>query len=707
MPATSSQQPLLQGRSSDSENPSRALKIKHDKKSLKLRGNTVATALLPEYRQEFAERLFSLPNVTSLVFRPKIGQVTLNLNLPAEKLKNFIALVGSAMQEPRPKMRLANSLWLTEPLMPGRIELFRIEGEMSFWKIEKIDPNLFYLTHPLLTLKPEYCKTIRLALAALPGVSCLPPRLFARGRIEVELQGMDLDASSLLDVIDPALLEAPDDPSPLHHERSVHRVLHSHHNKLVNANIVVAPLADFLFPPLGIVNLVLVWLINRVHLQPAWNDLRKGRANLHLLYFTIGALTLVSYSFFAAAVMYWLMSFWHRQTKALREHFEDDFLSRYQRYPRRVWAESGSATVQSRITELPKEAVVVLRAGDYVPGDGVVLSGSATVDERWLIGSPGLSAKGGGALLYRSTEVVEGSLRMKLQNNAEYVASATRIADWYENEWRCRGWELPSPSQDFATKAVLPTLLLGLIAGGRDGIGTMKAVLRPDFYSGPESATEFLDLASAFNAAGEGIVIYGASSLEPLLNIDCLVIDDSIAWMLPDSGQFNPAEFTKLIKGYGISEVVYLGDKSDRLGMDLGCDIVQLGYVLEAKRAFIQHRQAMSDRVAYIGDCISHGIVAAEADLAISVAQVPFLQPLPRYPFLLSPDLAKVLRLFALAEHSKEMFTTSTRVALVPNLIAMFSGFYLGTHLNTSVAITNIGTAVNYIRGASILELSR
>ena len=707
MALTSSQLPL-NGRSSNSLSSNRKLRIKHEKNSLKLKGRAIEAALLPEYRQEFAERLFSLPNISSLIFRPLQGQVTLDLTLPKEKLKDFVSLLGSAMQEPRPtQFRLANSVWLTEQLHPSRIELFRVGTELSFWRIEKVEPNLYYLDHPILALKPEYRKIVRLALAALPGVSCLPPRPWSRGRIEVEVQGMDIDAGSLLDVIDPALLEEPEKPSALHHERSVHRVLHSHHDKLVNANVILAPIADYLFPPLGIINVVLVWLINRVHLQPAWADLRKGRANLHLLYFTIGGLTLISFSFFSAAVMYWLMSFWHRQTKALREHFEDDFLSRYQRYPRRVWTESGSVTVQSRLAELPQEAVLVLRAGDYVPADGVVLSGSATVDERWLIGSPGLSAKGSGAPIYRSTEIVEGSLRMKFQNGSNHVCSATRIADWYENEWRCRGWELPSPSQEFATKAVLPTLLLGLLAGGRDGIGTMKAVIRPDFYSGPESATEFLDLASAFNAAGDGIVIYGASSLEPLLNIDCLIIDDSVSWTMPDSSQFNAAEFARLIKGYGVTEVVYLADKSDRLGMDLGCDIVQLGYVVEAKRAFIQHRQAMSDRVAYIGDCISHSTVAAEADLAISVAQVPFLQPLPRYPFILSPDLSKILRLFALAQQSKEMFSTSTRVALVPNLVAMFSGFYLGTHLSTSVAITNLGTAVNYVRGASILELSR
>jgi hypothetical protein len=231
--------------------------------------------------------------------------------------------------------------------------------------------------------------------------------------------------------------------------------------------------------------------------------------------------------------------------------------------------------------------------------------------------------------------------------------------------------------------------------------------MRPDFYSGPEAATELLDLTSAFSAASDGIVIYGASSLAPLMDMDCLVLDDSVKWMLPPRDQFDYSTFGDRIREFGIHEVIYLADKSDHLGHELGCDTIHVGFQADAKRAFMQHRQAMSESVAYIGNCITHPELASLADMAISVNQVPFLAPLPRYPFLLSPDLPKIIRLFELANQSQEAFAVSTRIALVPNLAAMFSGFYLGTHIDFTVAVTNLGTMVNYVRGATALELSR
>jgi hypothetical protein len=681
------------------------VKPSRDGASFTLKGPLVKQAAVPDHRREFVDRLFSLPNVSSIALEPYRGQVKLYLDKPVSKAGDFVSALGVAMQSPRASsLRLNHEDWLVHPPIRGFIEVYRVEGELSFWDITEIEQDTYRLFHPLLNRNPALQKNVRFALGTLPGVFVHPPRTWSGGRIEVSVRGVEIDAAALLDVIDPALDSEDEAEQRKHHPTSVHRVLHHNHDGLVNANLVIAPITEFLFPPLGIANLILVWMINRVHLAPAWDDLKKGKTNLHLLYFSIGALTLISYSFFAAAIMYWLMSFWRRRTRQLREQCESDFLARFERFPRRVWVESGSVTVQTRLADVPKEAIVLLKAGDYVPADGTIISGNATVDERWLTGQGSPSGKGAGATIYRSSEIIEGSLRMKLSDRTAH--SSALVAEWYRDQWSRRGWEMPSQSQEFATKAVLPTLLIGLIGLTRGGISEAKAVMRPDFYSGPESATELLDLATSFNAADEGLLISGAATLEPLLDVDILIIDDSVGWFF-ETNQSDAKRFVTQIKAFGINEVIFLGDRSDLLGLELGCDLVQARMDPEAKRGFIEHRRSFSDRVAYIGDCVTQAPAANEADFAMSVLTPPFIQPILPHPALLSADLCRVLRAFEWAEQSRSMFTSSTRIALVPNLAAMFAGLYLGTHLGTSVAITNAGTMINYVRGAAVLEMSR
>lgn len=688
------------------------IRASRDGFSVRLSGGTVPWACEPAHRRELVDRLFSVPDVMGIALRLEKGEVRVEMREEIADLAEMVGVLGGAMNAPRvPRQTLCHEHWLDEPMDRREIEIWRLGTELTFWRISNLGNGHFRLEHPIFNKKPELKKEVRFALGALPRVSVLPPRIFF-DHVEVRVRGLEVDEVGLLDVADPVLIEE----GPLlgrkrvgHHPRSVHRVVTAHHDKLINANLAVAPFADLLFPPLGIINLVLVWLINRVHINPAWDDLKRGRTNLHLLYFTIGAFTLLSYSFLAAAVMYWFLSFWRKQTLLLREHFESDFLSRYRRYPRRVWVEMGEASVQTRLADLQPENVVLLKAGDYIPGDGIVLSGNATVEEYWLTGGQGPMVKGTGERIYQSAEVLEGNLRVQLSGRGRTDTVAQAIASWYENEWQRRHVETANPGHEYATKAVLPVMLLGLVALSRDGILVAKATLRPDFCSGPESATDLMDLAGAMGAVEEGLLIAASSSVECLLDVDCLILDDSAPWFSSREGGTNQDEgrFVKALKDYGVREVIFLGDKLDRVGVELGCDFVQRGYSDEAKAAFIEQRQSFSDRIAYVGDCVANPRTAREADCAISVVQVPRVYPLANYPSILTPDLEKILRLYAIAQTARDNFSTTTRITLVPNLVAIFSTMYLGTHINTTVAITNIGSAVNFVRGAGALEMSR
>ena len=78
---------------------------------------------------------------------------------------------------------------------------------------------------------------------------------------------------------------------------------------MVTTNLVLAPIAEFVFPPLGVVNVFLVALLSARHVFPAYRALANRRFNLDVLYVCNGAVAVLTGAFFAAALMSWLLEF--------------------------------------------------------------------------------------------------------------------------------------------------------------------------------------------------------------------------------------------------------------------------------------------------------------------------------------------------------------------------------------------------------------
>ena len=124
---------------------------------------------------------------------------------------------------------------------------------------------------------------------------------------------------------------------------------------LVTANLILAPISDFLLPPVGVANAVLVWVLNAEHVRPAWRGLREKRTNVELLYLTIGVCTLLSFNFFGAAVMYATLETWPRLVRQLRTRGagQRQFPARYRRCPQRVWIERDGRFSRRTSTNFP------------------------------------------------------------------------------------------------------------------------------------------------------------------------------------------------------------------------------------------------------------------------------------------------------------------------------------------------------------------
>ena len=347
------------------------------------------------------------------------------------------------------------------------------------------------------------------------------------------------------------------------------------------------------------------------------------------------------------------------------------------------------------------ESVVVLNPDDIVPGDGVVLSGKARINDRLITGAMESQTRTEGEPVYASGQVVKGELRMQVRAMNEETAAA-RIAAWYAENLKINPEHQSLRAKEYAEGAVLPVLLIGLLGLYRGGFSMAKAAIRPDYLTGPMIAEDFVDLAMTIRAAQEGILLANVSSLAALARCDCLVLDDTVAW---SSRGLEGIVFADRIHDYGISEISFLSGQGSCAASKSNFDIIRNDFSTEAKRAYIAQRQHFDHTVAYVGDCQLEAPVAAQADLAISVLTPPHVTPHGTQAALLGADLIKILRLLAIVEESRAEFKNAFGISLVPNAASAIGALYFGSHVETSVILSNLGTLANYLRYRSRLSL--
>src|SRR5215467_15819749 len=91
----------------------------------------------------------------------------------------------------------------------------------------------------------------------------------------------------------------------------------------------------------------------------------------------------------------------------------------------------GTQRVTVPVAELKAGDIVSVAFGDHIPVDGVVHSGTAAVDERFLTGEPLPARRSEGDRLYAMTVVADGELQMVAGTDVEH-SRAARIVNFLE-----------------------------------------------------------------------------------------------------------------------------------------------------------------------------------------------------------------------------------------------------------------------------------
>ncbi|MEU0479217.1 cation-translocating P-type ATPase [Streptosporangium sp. NPDC006013] len=180
--------------------------------------------------------------------------------------------------------------------------------------------------------------------------------------------------------------------------------------------------------------------------------------------------------------------------------------------------------VEVAIEQVRPNDVVVVRPGEQIPVDGVVIAGRATVDQAAITGEPMPVEAGPGATVYAASFAALGSLRVRTSAAGEH-STFGKVVTLVEQAETSR-----APVQRIADRfsayylpVVLAVAALTFILS-RDVLAT-AAVLVVACSCSFAMATPVAVLASVGAAARGGLLIKGGRYLEALAKADVLLID--------------------------------------------------------------------------------------------------------------------------------------------------------------------------------------
>jgi len=199
------------------------------------------------------------------------------------------------------------------------------------------------------------------------------------------------------------------------------------------------------------------------------------------------------------------------------------FIDVFKQYPRFAWTPVDNVEVRTRIEDLKKGDIVIVHTGETIPVDGIIVEGTASIDQHILTGESQLAEKEVGDDVFAATIVLSGQLCIKVEKAGKETTVA-RIGDILNNTTDFKS-KTQLRAETLATQTVLPTILLSGTALPFLGVSSALCILQSHFsyrirLVAPISTLSYFKLMS-----NNSILVKDGRTLDLLNEIDTIVFD--------------------------------------------------------------------------------------------------------------------------------------------------------------------------------------
>lgn len=345
-------------------------------------------------------------------------------------------------------------------------------------------------------------------------------------------------------------------------------------------------------------------------------------------------------------------------------------------------------TVEVPISALQKGDIIIVRAGEKVPVDGVVIDGKASADESAMTGESELAQKQVGSKVLSGTLLREGELLFK----AEQVGKDTVLSNMIRMVQEAQGSK--APVQRMVDKVALVfvpvvgaiavvTFLLWWWLGGdiEQAVLSAVSVLVIACPCALGLATPTALMVGIGKAAEKNILIKDATALEQIRRVNAMVVDKTgtvtAPSNLPSGGEtLRPyaRETVEELHGMGVELYMMSGDKEEKVSHwahEAGIGHWQSGALPQDKEDLVRRLQREGKIVAMVGDGINDSQALAVADVSIAMGSGTDVAMDVAQVTLMGSDLRRIPEAIRLSRQTVGMIRQNLFWAFIYNIICI------------------------------------
>ena len=344
-------------------------------------------------------------------------------------------------------------------------------------------------------------------------------------------------------------------------------------------------------------------------------------------------------------------------------------------------------TVEVPISALQKGDIIIVRAGEKVPVDGVVIDGKASADESAMTGESELAQKQVGSKVLSGTLLREGELLFK----AEQVGKDTVLSNMIRMVQEAQGSK--APVQRLVDKVALVfvpvvgaiavvTFLLWWLGGDiEQAVLSAVSVLVIACPCALGLATPTALMVGIGKAAEKNILIKDATALEQIRRVNAMVVDKTgtvtAPSNLPSGGEtLRPyaRETVEELHGMGVELYMMSGDKEEKVSHwahEAGIGHWQSGALPQDKEDLVRRLQREGKIVAMVGDGINDSQALAVADVSIAMGSGTDVAMDVAQVTLMGSDLRRIPEAIRLSRQTVGMIRQNLFWAFIYNIICI------------------------------------
>ena len=466
--------------------------------------------------RRFARRVLQFGEVRSLTLDPTRASAVLTYRIThcdpvalMRRLADAVAGNGEELDE------------AALPCWPDRepVTLHCNAGIVSLFEIARLASGRLIARHPAIARNLEIARWVEIALRVVPGV-IEATATSSKAELRVRFDPCVAAADGLIRLAEAQLLGfggARVAPSPGQVDFAP-----------ANVSLGVAATGEFVLPLVTPVSAGMLVFFNLETFRATGDQLREGKFGLPLLYSSIVGVTLASGQFLSAALMFWFFRYWEHRYRHDLQTENQGLLAETVSVPdeaRVLTADGVARMVPGR--EIATGQRVRVLAGETVSVDARVLAGAAMVDETTLHRTSTLVRRVSGDQVLAGSKLIAGALDLEALRTGNETHAARIARTLVETTMPApRSWALNEDAEEFADRAVVPTLFAagaGLVVGD---LTTAGAVLRPDYATGVGLAVPLETFRDVKLAIRYGALVRVGDAFRRLATASWVILED-------------------------------------------------------------------------------------------------------------------------------------------------------------------------------------